>query len=136
MRREDIEKWLYFDIPIEKELRQYYKKNGHVMPGNLFFYTAQKLHGIDLSVRDAFRNIDPSYIPEAVSFAPSGREAQFSDQLWLTKFSVSIRKHPRYFPDLIHDHRFIEIAYVFKGSCRQTIYFENQEPEMLTLEEG
>lgn len=65
MRREDIEKWLYFDIPIEKELRQYYKKNGHVMPGNLFFYTAQKLHGIDLSVRDAFRNIDPSYIPEA-----------------------------------------------------------------------
>lgn len=136
MKREDIETWLYSDIPIENELREYYKKNGRTMPENLFFRTAQKLHGVDLNVSDAFRNIDPSYIPEAVSFAPSGRKAQFSDRLWLTKFSVSIRKHPRYFPDLVHNHRFIEIAYVFKGFCQQTIYFENQEPEKIILNEG
>ncbi|MCB5387276.1 AraC family transcriptional regulator [Blautia glucerasea] len=136
MKREDIETWLYFDMPIENELRQYYKKNGSMMSENQFFRIAQKLHGVDLNVSDAFRNIDPSYIPENVSFAPSSRKNGFSDQLWLTKCSVSIRKHPCYFPELIHEHRFIEIAYVFKGSCRQKIYFENQKPEQIDLKEG
>ena len=102
----------------------------------LMSFLSQKLHGVDLNVSDAFRNIDPSYIPENVSFAPSSRKNGFSDQLWLTKCSVSIRKHPCYFPELIHEHRFIEIAYVFKGSCRQKIYFENQEPEQIDLKEG
>ena len=131
MKREDIETWLYLDMPIENELRQYYKKNGSMMSENQFFRIAQKLHGVDLNVSDAFRNIDPSYIPENVSFAPSSRKNGFSDQLWLTKCSVSIRKHPCYFPELIHEHRFIEIAYVFKGSCRQKIYFENQNRNKL-----
>ena len=136
MRREDIETWLYSDMPIENELREYYKKNGHTMPENIFFRTAQKFHGIDLNVSNAFRNIDPSYISETANFVPAGKDTQFSDRLWLTKFSVSIRKHPRYFPDLVHDHRFIEIAYVFRGSCQQAIHFENQEPEKIILNEG
>lgn len=61
MKREDIETWLYLDMPIENELRQYYKKNGSVMSENQFFRIAQKLHGVDLNVSDAFRNIDRSW---------------------------------------------------------------------------
>ena len=126
MKREDIETWLYLDMPIENELRQYYKKNGSMMSENQFFRIAQKLHGVDLNVSDAFRNIDPSYIPENVSFAPSSRKNGFSRSALADQMFCFYTEASLLFFQNIHEHRFIEIAYVFKGSCRQKIYFENR----------
>lgn len=36
---------------------------------------------------------------------------------WLSAVQdISVRKHPRYFPEVRHSHMFIELAYVMRGT--------------------
>lgn len=136
MNRADITRWMETYTPIESDFREYYRTHNHPVTDKTLFHIIQKHHGLDYTVNSAFRNLDAAdtlSIPQKANTHP-----QFPDMIWLQKTQdISIRKHPRYFPPMKHTHTFIEIAYVFRGSCTQTFYFNDSGlTEEVTLPES
>lgn len=137
MERKDITDWLLGDIPIEGRLREYYGRYRRPMSEKQFFRIAGELDELSQNLNESFRNINPTVSSIAMGMLDKKEYSQFSEQLWLKcSDEVSIRKHPRYFPLLVHAHDFIEIAYVYRGTCSQTIFFDEKHSEEIRLQEG
>lgn len=136
MNRANIIRWMEDYTPIESDFREYYRTHNYPVTEKTFFQIIQKHHGLDNTVNSAFHNLDAADTPP-IPENPN-MNTKFSDMVWLQKAQdISIRKHPRYFPPLKHTHTFIEIAYVFRGNCRQTFYFSDSHlTEEITLTEG
>lgn len=136
MNRADIIRWMESYTPIESDFREYYQLHNQPVTERIFFKILQKHHGLDYTINSAFRNLDAANTPSILE--NSRMQPQFPDIVWMQKTQdISIRKHPRYFPPLKHTHTFIEIAYVFRGSCKQTFYFNDSDlTEEISLTEG
>lgn len=131
MNRSDILKWMTAYSPVEQEFKEYYQLNHHPVSETHFFQILQKHHGLESGVDQVFKNVDAIVIPSGDN---SGDSSEFSDMTWMQKKQdISIRKHPRFLPPLKHSHTFIEISYVFSGSCRQVFYFDSGLTEEITL---
>lgn len=131
MNREDIIKWLTELKPAEAEFREYYLSHHQMVPKKQFFDILLKNHGLQNSLSNHFDRINAMQVDPAII------SSKFDDTLWLAeKDIISVRQHPRYFPVFKHQHTFIEIAYMFSGTARQTVYFPDGSEETVLLEEG
>lgn len=105
-------------------MRRYYQINhGPVSEREFYnlFQVADEADGI--TGHQAFHNLDAAVLPPSDHIQPL-----FSDTLWMnTAQDISVRKHPRYMPEIRHSHMFVEMAYVFRGSCTQTFYVRGQD---------
>ena len=136
MNRSDIIRWLEDYTPIEAGLQKYYLAHHRAAPESTLFTLIQEYHGLANNINNLFQNIDPTVNQALVSSDGLGH-SRFPEQLWMKQnHDISIRKHPRYFPLLKHMHNFIEIAYVYRGSCTQTFYFDREHTEETTLSTG
>lgn len=134
MNRTDLVDWLKAYTPIELELRDYFEIYRKPVSQHEFYKIYKKYEIVDTPLTsNQFRNLDAMILPQADYL-----QRQFSDKLWLNAAQdISIRKHPRYFPEIRHSHMFIELAYVMQGSCTQTFYFQNPTiSETVTMQEG
>lgn len=136
MNRSDIIHWLETYTPIETELQSFYLTHHHPAPEETLFSLIQKHHGLANDINNLFHNIDPTINQNVFPTDGIGR-SQYPEQLWMKQnHHISIRKHPRYFPLLKHTHNFIEIAYVYRGNCTQTFYFDQEYSEQTMLSTG
>lgn len=69
-------------------------------------------------------------IPGVTDFQ-TGHVPQLSDNLFFQNKEIYISKHSRYAPYPEHSHLFLEVNYMFQGSCQQVI-----NGELLTLNQG
>lgn len=136
MNHTDIVNWLEQYSPIETGLESYYRQHHRPAPEDVLFQLLQENHGLSNNVNNLFQNIDASIDNNSPIAIDSRGRSQFPDQLWLQQnLEVSIRKHPRYLPLFKHTHSFIEIAYVYRGTCKQTFFFDNGLTEETILNE-
>lgn len=136
MNRTDIVNWLEQYTAIEAGLADYYHQHRCPAPEELLFRLIQENHGLSNDINNLFLNIDASIDKNLLASTGDQEYSQFSDYLWLQKnLEVSIRKHPRYLPLFKHTHSFIEIAYVYRGTCTQNFFYENGLEETTVLKE-
>lgn len=134
MNRADLIDWLKAYTPMELELRDHFETYRKPVSQHEFYQIFQKYDRADTSsARSQFRNLDAVILPQADYL-----QRQFSDTLWLDAAQdISIRKHPRYFPEIRHSHMFVELAYVLLGNCTQTFYFQDPDiSETVVMQEG
>lgn len=136
MNRTDIKNWLESYTLIEQELQDYYHTHRRPASEEILFQLIQKHHGLSNDINNLFQNIDPS-IDSGTLLPKDSGASQFTDRLWLNQaLEFSIRKHPRYLPLIKHTHSFIEIAYVYYGTCKQTFYYGDEMTEDTVLTQG
>lgn len=113
---------------LEQKLRDFYVRYGHPMNEN---QVEQLMAGIN-------ENASPIQPPEAVILipAPQGDRHIYSEAYIQKDADISFVRHLRYFPDKIHSHEFIEIAYVYEGQCRQRFIYPNDVTEDRILKNG
>lgn len=134
MNRADLINWLTTYTPIESDLRRYYKINYRPISEREFYNLFQSAGGTDSIIGPKeFHNLDAAVLPQSDKIQPL-----FSDTLWMdTAQDISVRKHPRYLPEIQHSHMFVEMAYVFQGTCTQTFYVHDQDSgERIDMKEG
>ncbi|MDE6202857.1 MAG: AraC family transcriptional regulator, partial [Lachnospiraceae bacterium] len=128
--------WLEQYSDIDTGVESYYQQHRRPTPEDLLFRLIQENHGLSNDVNNLFQNIDASIDNNSTIATDSKGRSRFSDHLWLQKnLEVSIRKHPRYLPLFRHTHSFIEMAYVYRGSCNQSFYYDNGLTEEICLKE-
>ncbi len=136
MNHADIVNWLEQYSAIETGLKSYYQKHHRPAPEEFLFQLLQENHGLSNDVNNLFQNIDASIDNKSLITTESKGHTQFSDHLWLQQnLEVSIRKHPRYLPLFKHTHSFIEIAYVYCGTCKHIFFYDNGLTEETHLNE-
>jgi len=131
MERAELIDWLSTYTSLELELRKHYETYHVPVSPHELHEILQKCGDADKEVGyEQFRNLDAAI----KSQAGYSRE-QFSDALWMSAAQdISVRKHPRYFPEIKHSHMFIELAFILRGSCKQTFYLDTSES--VTMQEG
>lgn len=134
MERAELIDWLSAYTLMELELQKHYETY-HAPVSPREFQKILRVYGsIDQTVGyEQFRNLDAAVLPQS-----EYSKTQFADDLWMSAAQdISVRKHPRYFPEIRHSHMFIELAYVLRGSCKQTFYLRGQDTgESVTMQEG
>ncbi len=136
MNRAAIINWLEQYTAIETGLADYYHLHHTPAPEDLFFRLIQENHGLSNDINNLFLNLDASFDNSVPISTDAQGSSQFSDYLWLQQnLEVSIRKHPRYLPLFKHTHSFIEIAYVYRGTCKQIFFYKNGLEETTVLKE-
>lgn len=134
MNQADLINWLNTYTPMESKLRKYYETHHMPISEQEFYRIFQQDESIEITAgNEQFRNLDAIFFPQMKI-----SQSQFSDSLWLNSVqNISVRKHPRYFPEYKHSHSFVEMAYVLRGSCTQTFYFQNVDSgEPVVMQEG
>lgn len=76
----------------------------------------EELHYQDLYTHGYFPSV-PDYIKEQ-------KDLQHKESTYIPQGDIVIRKHPCFLPNYIHDHAFLEVPMVLRGSCKQRIYGE------------
>ncbi len=137
MKRKEIAAWLEAERPVESELKKYYMAFQEPVSPDWFLKRMLGSHEESEAGSDGFDHID-FYLPlPAMNDFGLQEETVFSDQYWTKSAEeILIQRHLRYSPPMPHSHEFVELAYVYKGSCRQTFLYKNRPPEEVKLEEG
>ncbi|MBQ6151509.1 MAG: helix-turn-helix domain-containing protein [Mogibacterium sp.] len=134
MNRAELTEWLRTYTPFELEFRRLYRKYHSDIPDAEIKHVLDKYNsGPDSMESMDFRNIDAA-VPLDQPLLPE----TLVDATWLGESDyVSVRKHPRYFPENRHSHNFVELAYVLEGKCSQTFFMDGyDEPERIEMNEG
>lgn len=134
MNRAELIEWLRSYTPFELEFRGLYQKYRTDVPDTEFRRVLEKYKSDPAFTRTGeFTNIDA-----AVPLDQPKLPETFMDVKWLRESdNVSVRKHPRYFPENRHSHNFVELAYVLEGKCTQTFFIDgSDEPEKVEMKEG
>ncbi len=71
------------------------------------------------------------YLPSVPDYIKEPKDLSHSESEYIVSGDITIRKHPCFLPNYIHDHAFLEIPMVLRGKCIQRFYGEE-----FTLEEG
>lgn len=122
--REDIITWLSTPDKSEIIARKHYQ-------GTQCNYRMDELFGL---ANDFESSTDLRSISEISELSEDGYK--FTETDWIHPFSsLSIHKHPRYFPPFDHYHYFFEICYVIDGFCEHIIN-PKAEAHPLTLHSG
>lgn len=133
--RKEIEKLLTQFTPLELEFKKKYDTTGIFYSEKDLMHLLNKFGRMPRNLKEEFQTSFPSG-PDCIS-PDLHPQHEFSDSQWfLENEDISVRKHTRYSPPTGHTHSFIEIAYVFKGSCQQKFYYPSGQSESLILEEG
>lgn len=134
MNRAELIEWLRTYTPFELEFRKLYEIYNTDIPDTEFRRIVDKYgNENNRAGEESFRNIDA-----AVPVDGKQMTDRFSDVLWLgAADNVSVRKHPRFFPENRHSHSFVELAYVVEGQCTQTFFFSGSDKtEKVTMRKG
>jgi len=132
MNRRDLAVWLEQECPAEAELKKYYLTfHEPVSPDRFRKCLAERKEKTEVCSADFSAMMAVADIPDFP------KEATFSDQYWADDMQeIVIRRHLRYSPPMPHTHKFVEVAYVYSGRCRQTFFHKGRPEEHVTLGEG
>lgn len=129
-----VEAWLEQMLPIETELKAWFEKHRAPMPKQVYFSKLPYFDKLRTQSDPAFHELDPEQL--GFSEALLRNQNSLSDTLcFQPNENISIRKHPRYLPEIVHGTSYVEIVYVFRGSCTQTFYYEDGN-ETIQMRQG
>ncbi len=80
-----------------------------------------------------------NYLPSVPDYIKDPKDLQHKEDEYIPDGDIKIRKHPCFLPNYIHDHSFLEIPMVLRGSCIQRFYgesFEMKEGDALIIAPG
>ena len=79
------------------------------------------------------------YLPSVPDYIKDPKDLQHRDDAYIPDGDIKIRKHPCFLPNYIHEHSFLEIPMVLRGSCQQRFYgetFSMKEGDALIIVPG
>lgn len=133
MNRLDIENLLTQLSPFEQDLKYYYEKNGPQLSEADYLRLLKQHPVIPHDLAESFRLKDFLFSRPAVR----KRSHIYTEDEYFHDFEdICIHKHQCYSPDFVHSHSFIEIAYVYAGTCEQTFLFTDKPAEHLRQQTG
>lgn len=133
--RDEIRTLLTQFTPLEQAFKRYFEENSHTVSERESRRLLKSYGGIPGNLIEEFL-LSPTY---GAFWAEAELPiiSQFSDAQWfLDNEDIIVRKHARYSPVSFHTHSFIEVAYVFQGSCLQTFRYPGGQSEILEQKEG
>ena len=77
------------------------------------------------------------FVPDYLDLQSANQTPKLSQQLFFKNKDIFMSKHNRFAPYPEHAHQFLEINYVYKGSCTQTIngqVYHLQEGDILLMD--
>lgn len=134
MNTTQVKKWLEEMQPIEIELKNWYDLHQTPMPKEIYLNRLEHFSDLALHSDPAFHALDSEQL-NLGSLLDKKQDILTDSVCFSQNENMTIRKHPRYLPELIHSTDFVEIIYVFKGSCIQHFYYKDQV-ESVTLRQG
>lgn len=109
---------LFCYTEIEDQLRTYYEKHHALMPLSIF----------ENSAMVPSRHYDAAFQANISLYSEKNHIPRNSD--------IVLSRHLRYFPITFHTHEFIEISYVYSGSCTQIFSYQNGTTEKVPMSKG
>lgn len=118
--REKIREWLYTYQTGERLFEDYYKKNGSLIKMEDLYENENEF--LSAPTKDPRMYIYTDFKCLNVDFQNLRESREFYEEDYFYPFwDVALYRHPRFYPEFRHDHKFFEICYVLQGECVHSV---------------
>ena len=129
--KEAIKAWLTEFQSGERMFKEYFVKHQKLIRMEMLY--DKNKDAKDVSER-VYVYTDLEYIHSNLRRA-QGRH-KFEEKIWFSSFwDISLHKHPRYYPEFVHEHKFFEMCFVLSGECQQCVQVSGEQ-EYVILRKG
>lgn len=132
--REYIQSWLYTYQSGEKIFETYYRERGKLIQMKDLYDNEKE--DLSMPIKDSKVYIYTDLKCMNANFQNLRESRKFYEEDYFSPFwDVSLHRHPRFYPEYLHDHSFFEICYVLSGECLHSVEFE-EKTEKYCLKSG